>query len=91
MTQAQRLSSVIPLAAIGRPACPKCYARMMLVSIEPARARGVDLHRFKCAVCHQQLKTFAAYEDPTKSNVLDAGFKAICSHRSKGRRPRTAN
>jgi hypothetical protein len=39
---------------------------MMLVSIEPARARGVDLHTFECAVCNQELKTFAAYEDPTK-------------------------
>ena len=38
MPQSQRLSSVIPFAAIERPACPKCKARMMLVSIEPARA-----------------------------------------------------
>jgi hypothetical protein len=39
MPQSQRLSSVIPFAAIERPACPKCKAQMMLVSIEPARAR----------------------------------------------------
>jgi hypothetical protein len=44
-----RLSSVIPFAAIGRPACPKCKAQMMLVSIEPARAQGVDLQTFECA------------------------------------------
>jgi hypothetical protein len=37
------VTSVIPFAAIERPACPKCKARMMLVSIKPARARGVDL------------------------------------------------
>jgi hypothetical protein len=43
MPQSQRHSSVIPFAAIERPACPKCKAQMMLVSIEPARARGVDL------------------------------------------------
>jgi hypothetical protein len=43
---------------------------MMLVSIEPARARGVDLHTFECAVCNQVLKTVAAYEDPMKSKGL---------------------
>jgi transposase-like protein len=68
MPQSQRLSSVIP--AIGRPDCPRCKAPMMLVSIEPARARGVDLHTFECAVCNQVLETFAAYEDPMKSKDL---------------------
>jgi hypothetical protein len=34
MPQSQRLSSVIPFVAIERPACPKCKAPMMLVSIE---------------------------------------------------------
>ena len=43
---------------------------MMLVSIEPARARGVDLHTFECAVCNQVLATFAAFEDPMKSKGL---------------------
>jgi hypothetical protein len=43
---------------------------MMLVRIEPARALGVDLHTFECAVCNQVLKTFAAYEDPMKSKGL---------------------
>jgi hypothetical protein len=43
---------------------------MMLVSIEPARARGVDFHTYECAVCNQVLKTFAAYEDPMKSKGL---------------------
>ena len=70
MPQSQRLSSVIPFAAIGRPACPRCKAPMMLVSIEPVRARGVDLHTFECAVCNQELKTLAAYEDPMKSKSL---------------------
>jgi phage FluMu protein Com len=70
MPQSQRLSSVIPFAAIERPACPKCKAQMMLVSIEPARARGVDLQTFECAVCNQVLTTFAAFEDPMKSKGL---------------------
>jgi uncharacterized protein with PIN domain len=70
MPQSQRLSSVIPFAAIERPACPKCKASMMLVSIEPARARGVDLHTFECAVCDQVLKVLAAYEDPTRFKGL---------------------
>ena len=62
--------SVIPFAAIERPACPKCKAQMMLVSIEPARARGVDLQTFECAVCNQVLTNFAAFEDPMKSKGL---------------------
>jgi hypothetical protein len=41
MPQSQGLSSVIPFAAIERPACPKCKAAMMLVSIELA-GPGVD-------------------------------------------------
>jgi hypothetical protein len=73
MPQAQHLSSVIPFAAIERPACPRCKAQMMLVSIAPARARGVDLHTFECAVCNQVLKTFAAYENPMKSKGLASG------------------
>lgn len=70
MLESQPPSSIIPFVAIERPACPKCKAHMMLVSIEPARARGVDLHTFECAVCTQELKTFAAYQDPMKSKGL---------------------
>ena len=69
MPQSHPLSSVIPFAAIGRPACPRCKAEMMLVSIEPVRS-GVDLHTFECAVCNQVLETCAAYEDPMKSKAL---------------------
>jgi hypothetical protein len=43
---------------------------MMLVSIEPARAQGVDLQTFECAVCNRVLTTFAVFEDPTKSKGL---------------------
>jgi hypothetical protein len=43
---------------------------MMLISIEPALARDVDLHTYKCAVCNQVLETFAAFEDPMKSKDL---------------------
>ena len=69
MPQSQSLSSAIPFAAIARPACPKCKARMMLASIEPARA-GVDLLTFECAICSHELKTLVAYEDPMKSRGL---------------------
>ena len=70
MPQSRRLSSVIPFAAIERAACPKCRARMMLASIEPAHTRGVDLHTFECAVCNQVLTTYAAFEDPMTSKGL---------------------
>ena len=70
MPQSQRLSPVIPFAAIERPACPKCRAQMMLVSIEPVRARSVDLQTFECAVCNHAHTTLAAYEDPLKSKSL---------------------
>ena len=70
MPQPPRLSSVIPFAAIGRPACLECKAQMMLVSIEPARARRVDLQTFECAICNQVLTTFVAFEDPMKSKDL---------------------
>jgi transposase-like protein len=70
MPRSQRFSSVIPFVAIERPACPRCKAQMMLVSIEPARARGLDLHTFECAVCNHELRTLAAYEDPMKSKSL---------------------
>jgi hypothetical protein len=69
MAQSQLLSSVIPFAALGRPACPKCKAAMRLASIEPART-GVDLHTFECAVCNHVLETLAVYEDPMKSKGL---------------------
>jgi hypothetical protein len=69
MPQSQRLSSVIPFAAIERPACPKCKAPMMLASIELARP-GVDLHTFECAICNHLHTTLAAYEDPMKSKSL---------------------
>ena len=63
MPQSQRLASVIPFVAIERPACPKCKAQMMLVSIEPARARGVDLHTFECAICNHLLKGTSNNDD----------------------------
>lgn len=69
MPQSQRPLAVAPFAAIGRPACPKCKASMMLASIEPAGA-GVDLHTFECARCKHVFETLAAYEDPMKSKAL---------------------
>jgi transposase-like protein len=70
MSQSQSVRSVTPPVAIGRPACPRCKAAMMLVSIEPTRARDVDLHTFRCAICNQAHETLAAYEDPMKSKAL---------------------
>ena len=70
MPQFQGPSSAIPPAiAFERPACPKCKARMMLVSIEPERP-GADLHTYQCAVCNHVLTTLAAYEDPMHSKDL---------------------
>jgi hypothetical protein len=80
MPQSRRLSSVIPFAAIERPACPKCRAQMMLVSIEPVRACVVDLHTFECAVCNQVLKTFAAYENPMRSKGLGRWLQGDLHH-----------
>ena len=69
MPQPQRLSSITPIAAIDRPACPRCKAPMMLVSIELA-GPDLDLRTFECAICNSVLESFAAYEDPTKSKDL---------------------
>ena len=69
MPQPQRLSSIIPIAAIERPACPRCKAPMMLVSIELA-GPSLDLRTFECAICSSVLESFAAYEDPMKSRGL---------------------
>jgi hypothetical protein len=69
MTQSQGLSSAIPPAPFERPACPRCKAQMMLVSIEPERL-GVDLHMFHCAVCNHVLATRAAHKDPMHSQAL---------------------
>jgi len=69
MTQSQRVSSAVPLAPIERPACPRCKAPMMLVSVEPARA-GVDVHTLECAVCNHVITALAAYEDPMHSKDL---------------------
>jgi hypothetical protein len=69
MIQSQALLSTVPPAPFGRPACPRCRAQMMLVSIEPERS-GVDLHSFQCAVCNQVLTSLAACEDPMHSRAL---------------------
>lgn len=42
---AARLARTIPPASFARPACPRCKAQMMLVSIEP-ESPSVDLHMF---------------------------------------------
>jgi hypothetical protein len=71
MTDVENLaaSSANPPVAFERPACPRCKARMMLVSIEPERP-GVDLDTFQCAVCNHVLTTLAAHEDPIHSKAL---------------------
>jgi phage FluMu protein Com len=71
MTNVENLaaSSANPPVAFERPACPRCKARMMLVSIEPERP-GVDLDTFQCAVCNHVLASLAAHEDPMHSQAL---------------------
>jgi transposase-like protein len=69
MAQPQRPSPAIPPITFQRPVCPRCKASMMLVSIV-ADCPGVDLHRFRCAVCNDLLTILAAYEDPTHSKAL---------------------
>ena len=71
MTDVENLaaSSANPPVAFERPACPRCEARMMLVSIEPERP-GVDLDTFRCAVCNHVLTTLAAHKDPMHSQAL---------------------
>ena len=58
MPQPQLLSSIVPLAAIERPACPKCQAQMMLARIVPVFS-GTDLHTFECTLCNHVLKSLA--------------------------------
>jgi hypothetical protein len=60
--QPQSLSSIVPLAAIERPACPKCQAQMMLARIVPAFS-GTDLHTFECTLCNHVLKKLGACQD----------------------------
>jgi hypothetical protein len=69
MSESQHLSSGVPPAPFERPACPRCKAQMMLISIEPVRA-GVDLQTFECAVCNHVLATLTAHEDPMHSKAL---------------------
>jgi hypothetical protein len=66
MAEPQPLSSVVPLAPIKRPACPKCQAQMMLAQIMPAFP-GTDLHTFECRACNHVIKTLGAYDDPLQS------------------------
>jgi hypothetical protein len=66
MAELQSLSSIVPLPAIERPACPKCQARMMLVRIMPA-FRGTNLYTFECSACHHILQTLEAHDDPMQS------------------------
>jgi Zn ribbon nucleic-acid-binding protein len=59
MPEAQSLLSIVPLAAIERPACPECQAQMTLARIMPA-FRGTDLHIFECIACNYVLETLDA-------------------------------
>jgi hypothetical protein len=70
MPELQPPSSVVPRAAIERPACPRCHAQMMLACIVPAFL-GTDLRTFECAACNHVLRTLCAYEDPMQS-ISDA-------------------
>ena len=72
MAEPQPLSSIVPLAAIERPACPKCQAQLLLVRIVPAFL-GTDLRTFECAACTHVVRTLGAYQDPMQSNELGRG------------------
>jgi transposase-like protein len=61
MAEPKLLSSMVPLAAIKRPACPKCQAQMMLARIMPA-FQGTELRRFECTACNHVLETLCAYD-----------------------------
>jgi ribosomal protein S27AE len=69
MAQPQHSSPALPPMPFQRPACPRCKASMMLVSIERERP-SVDLHTFQCAVCNDALTILAAHEDPMHSKSL---------------------
>jgi len=56
--------SVIPFVAIERPACPKCKAQMMLVSIEPVRAWVVDLQRLNALSAIRYLRPLPRLKTP---------------------------
>ena len=62
MSHPQLLSSIVPLAAIERPSCPKCQAQMLPARIVPAFL-GTDLHTFECTLCNHVLKKLGACED----------------------------
>ena len=66
MAEARPLSSIVPLAPIERPACPRCQAQMMLAQIMPAFL-GTDLRTFECTACNHVIKTLGAYDDPMQS------------------------
>ena len=60
------------LTAIERPRCPRCQARMPLVSTEPTRDGGHQ-RTFRCAKCDES-RTTEIVADPMKSH--SAGWLA---------------
>ena len=82
------LSSIVRLAAIERPACPRCRAQMMLARIVPAFV-GTYLHRFGCAACNHVLETLAAHDNcrdatlalPGAASIIRCQFPALIHSR----------
>ena len=74
MAEPHPLSSIVPLAPIKRPACPKCQAQMMLAQIMPAFL-GTDLHTFECRACNHVIKTLGAYDDRCSPGNAGAAFR----------------
>lgn len=72
MPEAQPLSSIVPLAAIVRPACPQCHAQMTLARIMPAFV-GTALHRFECTVCNHVLEALGAHDDRRGTRLARRG------------------
>jgi hypothetical protein len=82
MSEGQSLSSIVPLAVIEQPACPKCQAQMMLAPASCQHLAGTALHTFDCAACNHALKTLAACEDSKLSEGLDAAVKPFSANPS---------
>ena len=57
----------VSLGAIKRLRCPRCRARMKLISVSPGPA-GHDQRRFECPKC-DHAETRVAASDPMKSRA----------------------
>lgn len=78
MVQPQRPSSADPPAPFERPACPRCKASTMLVSIEPER-QAWTCTAFSAPSATTRLRPLLPTKILCIRKPLAAGFKAICT------------